>query len=1295
MKQQKHPHYFKQTKKKHTLVSIGATFLLLFYTTSLLNATARRDNTLNSIVSASTPRSHQVHLLLEDNRRMVIDFYAENIFRLFSNGTDTTLFTPQATPPAEILVSNPRTKVSTPKVVHTSTEIEIKNTAITLIFNKKEATITLLNNRGDTLMHTLRSIEITPKQVEIALKEYPNEYFYGGGVQNGRFSHKGRTILIENTNSWTDGGVASPTPFYWSTKGYGIMWHTFRKGKYDFGHTEANTVKLSHETDYLDLFVMASDTPQDILSHFYQLTGNPVLIPFFGFYQGHLNAYNRDYWKEDEKGILFEDGKRYKESQKDNGGIKESLNGESNNYQFSARAVIDRYEQHDMPLGWVLPNDGYGAGYGQGETLDENIQNLRKFTQYAQEKGVEVGLWTQSDLHPKPDVLPLLQRDIIKEVKDAGVRVLKTDVAWVGAGYSFGLNGIADVAQIMPEYGNDARPFIITLDGWAGTQRYAGIWSGDQTGGEWEYIRFHIPTYIGSGLSGNPNISSDMDGIFGGNKPIIQTRDFQWKTLTPMQLNMDGWGANEKYPHALGQPATDINRAYLKLRSQLMPYIYTEAWRATTGEPMVRAMMLDEKNSYTLGRSTQYQFLFGKDFLVAPIYQDTQSDKDGNDVRNHIYLPQGEWIDYFTGHKYQGGCVLNNFEAPLWKLPLFVRKGAIIPLYNPHNQPRDIDYSVRIYEIYPDTKSSYTQYEDDGVSQRYLHGAYATTRLDVQTVPSKGVVVVVNPTEGTYKGAVSSKATHLRVHATQKPSRVDVKITTNGKTKRIRLQEVMSEADLNKRSNVFYVDNSYRLPSFASSPLVWNNLAPLSNMLVNIQLENVDVHKSTIEVELKGLEYQPKSPLYKNSTPLINAPTALPITEEQATPYTLSPQWSVLPDADFYEIAFEGMTYTGISQQTLLFENLQPKTDYTFQLRAVNASGASPWTTIHGTTLDNPFEFAIHPITVSTTSPNQGNSLSHLCDLVEGEIWHTRYAHDAIPFEINLDLNSINQLDKVVYIPRDNAGNGTILEGTLSYSKDGKQWHEIESFVWKRDNTPKTITLEHQPMAKYVKILVTKAVGNFGSGKEIYVFKVPHSESYIPGDITGDGKIDRNDLVSYTNYTGLRRGDSDFEGYVSRGDLNDNDLIDAYDISVVATQLDGGISLNNMQPVQGALVLSPNKVKSKAGEEVIIAVKGESLSHVNALSFAIPYASSDYQFVGVERHDIAQMENLTYDRLHTNGNKALYVTFVNVGDQALVDGNNVLFYIKLKALKNVDNRKLTPTDGLLVGKDLSVIHLFE
>ena len=523
------------------------------------------------IVGVTQINPTTVEVLFTDNQRMTLDFYGENIFRMFQDNAGGILRDPQAEPEAKILVNQPRKAVTKLTLQDEAGLLSVATGKIKVVFDKNTALMKVFNlENGKAVMEEVSPVMFDKERVTLKLKEQADEYFYGGGVQNGRFSHKGRAIAIENQNSWTDGGVASPNPFYWSTNGYGIMWHTFKKGVYDFGREEAGVVKLSHQTDYLDLFVMVNEGTVPLLNDFYQLTGNPVLIPKFGFYQGHLNAYNRDYWKEDENGILFEDGKRYKESQKDNGGIKESLNGEKNNYQFSARAVIDRYKNHDMPLGWLLPNDGYGAGYGQTGMLDGNIQNLKSLTDYAHKNGVEIGLWTQSDLHPKEGVEALLQRDIVKEVRDAGVRVLKTDVAWVGAGYSFGLNGITDVAQIMPYYGNNARPFIISLDGWAGTQRYAGIWSGDQTGGNWEYIRFHIPTYIGSGLSGNPNISSDMDGIFGGKNLTVNTRDFQWKTFTPMQLNMDGWGANEKYPHALGEPATSINRWYLKLKSELM-----------------------------------------------------------------------------------------------------------------------------------------------------------------------------------------------------------------------------------------------------------------------------------------------------------------------------------------------------------------------------------------------------------------------------------------------------------------------------------------------------------------------------------------------------------------------------------------------------------------------------------------------------------------------------------------------------------------------------------------------------
>ena len=92
---------------------------------------------------------------------------------------------------------------------------------------------------------------------------------------------------------------------------------------------------------------------------------------------------------------------------------------------------------------------------------------------------------------------------------------------------------------------------------WAGGQRYAVIWSGDQSG-NWEYIRFHIPTVIGAGLSGYNAATGDVDGIFGGSAQT-QVRDLQWKALTPAWMIISGWSKqtnNMKQPWIFGEPYT-------------------------------------------------------------------------------------------------------------------------------------------------------------------------------------------------------------------------------------------------------------------------------------------------------------------------------------------------------------------------------------------------------------------------------------------------------------------------------------------------------------------------------------------------------------------------------------------------------------------------------------------------------------------------------------------------------------------------------------------------------------------
>lgn len=1235
--------------------------------------------TANDVTGIRRINNTTAEVMLSDGHTLTVDFYGPSIFRLFQDNSGGIVRDPEASPEAKILTNNPRRDVGKLTVSSDDQKVSVSTANVRVDFAKKGALVSVTDlRRQHTVVSQTEPTLFERGKTTLTLSQQPNEWFYGGGVQNGRFSHRGEKIDIVNTNSWTDGGVCSPAPFYWSTGGYAVMCHTFKQGAYDFGKTRKGEVTISHDTPYMDVFVMVDERPVQLLDDYYQLTGNPVLLPKFAFYEGHLNAYNRDYWKETDdtnRGILFEDGKRYTESQKDNGGIKESLNGEKDNYQFSARAVIDRYLNADMPLGWVLPNDGYGAGYGQTSTLDGNIANLKSFGDYARKKGVEIGLWTQSNLHPIDSIPALLQRDIVKEVRDAGVRVLKTDVAWVGAGYSFGLNGIADVGQIMPYYGSDARPFIITLDGWAGTQRYAGVWTGDQKGGEWEYIRFHVPTYIGAGLSGMSNITSDMDGIFGGKNMEVNIRDFQWKAFTPMQLNMDGWGANPKYPQALGEPATSINRNYLKLKAAMLPYTYSCAYEAVAGQPLIRAMFLDYPSDFTHSAATKYQYMYGPSMLVAPIYQPTQADAQGNDIRNGIYLPEGQWIDYFTGDVYEGGRILNNFDAPIWKLPLFVKAGAIVPMNRPNNNIYEVNTAERIFDIWPAGHSEFTLYDDDGNTEAYMRGEHATTKVTSELDAKGNLAITICPTEGNYDGMVKEKSTLVRINTTARPKSVRAII---GK-KKVTLTE-------GEGANTWRYVERPQLNQFSTQGTDMAKVEVTKNPVIEVNLAKGDIMTDETTIEVKGFVYDKPATRMLTNHGTLSAPVA---TDTKVAPYTLTPTWKAVDNADYYEIRFNSMIYSTIRNNSLLFEDLQPGTDYTFELRAVNADGHSEWTTINAKTDKNPLEFAVHGITATNTAKDMpGFGIHRLFDFQEsGDIWHTHYSEKAVPFTVTMDLHATITLDKMQYVPRADAGNGTILEADIFTSKDGKTWQAVGTQKWERTPAKKNVTFTDHQQARYIRMDVKKALGDFGSGAELYVFRQPGTKVLIPGDVNQDGKIDENDLTSYMNYTGLKKGDSDFDGYISNGDINGNGLIDAYDISNVATLLEGGVTEKDMRQPAGTITYTYNKAAYQAGDEVTVTVKGTGLQAVNALSLVMPYDLKTMQYTKTDPVAVKDMRNMTYDRHHTDGSQVLYPTFVNIGQQPTIEGSATLFVIHFKALRAFRAPKAS-AKGMLVSNNL-------
>lgn len=1234
-------------------------------------------------VESFVQSENDVTMKLTTGEELRVSFLKDDVLRIYMDPTGK--FQEDPTPNGKDHVTKIIDKVEeeyenpTP-TVEDGNIIKISTSAVELRIEKATGKMELFNKlTNKTIWKEAEPLKHKSDSTIQTLESNEDEYFYGGGMQNGRFSHKGKKINIKNENNWVDGGVASPNPFYFSTNGYGVMRHTFKPGEYDFEAAEAGKVTTKHDENRFDAYYFVDEKPTNIIDKFTELTGAPVLLPEYGFYLGHANCYSRD-WINDETG---------QESQTPKPGFdrQESL-------MIDAKKVVDDHVSNDTPLGWFLPNDGYGCGYGREETIDGNIENLKEFVDYSRGFGIQTGLWTQSSLKPTGGQEAYLERDIDKEVGVAGTNGVKTDVAWVGAGYSFALNSVRQAAEGIVNNSKDkARPFIVSLDGWAGTQRYTSIWSGDQYGGDWEYIRFHIPTYIGSGLSGQPNVGSDMDGIFGGS-PLVQTRDFQWKAFTPVQIDMDGWGANAKYPYVFGDPYTSINRMYLKLKAQMMPYNYSIANEATEdGVPMIRAMMLEYPEAYTYGTATEYQYMWGPNMLVAPIYQNTAADDEGNDIRNDIYLPDEEqiWIDYFTGEQYRGGGVLNNFEAPLWKVPVFVKNGAIIPMTSENNNPEAMDDSHRIYEVYPSGDTNFEVYEDDGLTTDYKEGKSAKTMI-TSSAPKTGkgtAVITAGLLEGDYNGIVVDRSTEFIVNVSEKPSSLDVTVGGND----VQLTEAQSLEEFENGTNMYFYDETPNLNKYATEGSEFAEVEITTTPKVYVKVDKTNVKQNEVKLTVEG--FVNTQDITKNEVnENLSVPSNFRAPEEGITSESIQLNWDEVEGATSYDLEIDGMIFNNIKTNEYIDSGLNYDTEYSYRVRSVNKDGHSEWSELMTVRTDlDPYRNVPKDMKVEWKwGQYSSEKPENAVDGDDSSQFHSKDSAIDKPFII--DMQKAYTIEKLDLLFRKN-GNGSVKRAEIYSSLDGVNYEKVFSNAqgsnvpaWATDGEVKTINFNKPIKARYFKVVTKESVGNFMAMREFRPYKVDGTNGQVVGDWNNSGTIEEGDLVFLENYAGLTTADADW-GYVSMADLNNNGLIDAYDISYVASKLEGGVKPSEGVELEGEVMLVPSKQELVAGETFTVDVVGTGLSDINAFSVEIPLDASKYEYVKTEGTIATSgMKNLSKVRVHTDNTQHAYVNFTNIGDNVKVSGTDTIARVTLKAKQNI-SWDMEASHALLVDSKLN------
>jgi len=322
----------------------------------------------------------------------------------------------------------------------------------------------------------------------------------------------------------------------------------------------------------------------------------------------------------------------------------------------------------------------------------------------------------------------------------------------------------------------DQRPYIITRAGYSGIQRYSTMWTGD-TNSTWEALQLNVPMFTSLGMSGEPFVGSDVGGFIGRGNGELLVRSYQISFLAPFCRNHKVIDGYDQEPWRFGEYYENIIRKYLKLRYQLLPFLYTTLEEAhRTGVPLFRPLVLNypaDANTHNLDD----EFMIGDDLLVAPVVKPDVT-------RRLVYLPQGVWYDYWTNKKYEGGTTFM-FEAPLETVPLFVRGGAIIPTGPNLNYVGEKPFEPITLNIYPDNdgSASLRLYEDDGISPAYKQENFRRTTISARREGLSYVVSVGAPV-GRYNPG--PRKLNLLIKSSQ--TRPAVTVADNGTAQIVRIR---------------------------------------------------------------------------------------------------------------------------------------------------------------------------------------------------------------------------------------------------------------------------------------------------------------------------------------------------------------------------------------------------------------------------------------------------------------------------------------------------------------------------
>lgn len=519
----------------------------------------------------------------------------------------------------------------------------------------------------------------------------PDEAFAGTGERFCKMDLSGHTFQLKNQDGQgvNNRRAYKNIPFYLSSRMYGVFYHTSAHCKLSLADHSTRSVQFLNDQAQLDVFLIGGNTPEEILYGYRSLTGFPPVLPLwsYGVWMSRMTYFSAE----------------------------------------EVNAICDRMRTEHYPCDVIHLDTGWFKTdwLCEWKFNEERFPQPEKFVRGLKEKGYRVSLWQLPYVADDAEQIeeakanryigPLTKKQdaegsnfsaldyagtidltypkavdwykgLLKNLLDMGVVCIKTD---------FGENIHIDAVyhSMTPELLNNLYALLyqkaayeitreVTGDGivwaraaWAGCQRYPLHWGGDSAS-TWDGMAGSLKGGLHFGLSGFAFWSHDVPGFHSlpnfMNSPVADDIYVRWTQFGVFSSHIRYHGTSKREPWSYPAIAPIVKK-WWQLRYALIPYIVAQSEKAVrTGYPLLRALIFHHPDD-RLCWHLDDEYYFGDDFLVAPVMN--------SENRRDVYLPEGEWVNFFTGERMDGGRWLKSVEVPLEEMPVYVRKGAEIPVY--------------------------------------------------------------------------------------------------------------------------------------------------------------------------------------------------------------------------------------------------------------------------------------------------------------------------------------------------------------------------------------------------------------------------------------------------------------------------------------------------------------------------------------------------------------------------------------------------------------------------------------